>query len=355
MKKTSLMTYTAAHFLVDFACGYILYAMYTEGDIEAASAALLFILYNMLAFATQHLFGAIADKVKSNGRVFAVAGIISTAAGLFVGGGSPALTVCLVGLGNACFHVGGGIDSLTESHGFTRAGIFVSSGSLGIALGCKFGEKLLLSPIHYIALLIFAAIAVWLFCKGERHEIKLPAVPENEKSKISAKTIVSSSLPAILILLFAVLIRSYAGFAAVRPESESSLVPLIIAAAAFAGKFAGGIFADLLGARRVGSAALLLCVPLYYLGADSTIFFLAATFLFNIAMPITLVGAARNLPAHEGFVFGLTTVALFIGYFIDTVIPIKASTAIILIPLLSLIAAVAIFLTTDDIRVPAKK
>lgn len=355
MRKTSLITYTAAHFLVDFACGYILYAMYTEGDIEAASVALLFILYNMLAFATQHLFGAIADKVKSNGRVFAVAGIISTAIGLFVGGESPALTVCLVGLGNACFHVGGGIDSLTESRGFTRAGIFVSSGSLGIALGCKFGEKLLLSPIHYIALLIFAAIAVWLFCKGERHEIMLPEIPEGEKSKITAKTIVSSSLPALLILLFAVQIRSYAGFAAVRPESDSSLVPIIIAAAAFAGKFAGGVFADLLGARRVGSAALLLCVPLYYLGADSTIFFLAATFLFNIAMPITLVGAARKLPSHEGFVFGLTTVALFIGYFIDTIIPIKTSTAIILIPLLSLIAAVAVFLTTDDIRVPVKK
>lgn len=355
MKKTSLLTYTAAHFLVDFACGYILYAMYTEGDIDTASVATLFILYNMLAFATQHLFGAIADKIKSNGRVFAVAGIISTAIGLFVGGESPAITVCLVGLGNASFHVGGGIDSLTESRGFTRAGIFVSSGSLGIALGCKIGEKLLLSPIHYAALLIFTALAVWFNCKGERHEIRLPEVTEAEKNKISAKTIISASLPAILILLFAVLIRSYAGFAAVRPESESSLIPLIIAAAAFAGKFAGGVFADLIGARRVGTAALLLCVPLYYLGADSTVFFLAATFLFNIAMPITLVGAARKLPSHEGFVFGLTTVALFIGYFINTLVPIEASTAIILVPLLSLIAAVAVFLTTDDVRVPAQK
>lgn len=355
MRKPSLITYTAAHFLVDFACGYILYAMYTEGDIEAASVATLFILYNMLAFATQHVFGALADKVKSNGRIFAAAGIISTAVGLFIGGESPELTVCLVGLGNASFHVGGGIDSLTESRGFTRAGIFVSSGSLGIALGCKFGEKLLLTPMHYAALLIFAAAAVWLFCKGERHEIKLPEVPETEKGKISSKTIISASIPAILILLFAVLIRSYAGFAAVRPESTSSLVPLIIAAAAFAGKFAGGLFADLLGARRVGTAALLLCVPLYWLGAESTVFFLAATFLFNIAMPITLVGAARKLPSHEGFVFGLTTVALFVGYFINTVVPIETSTAIILIPLLSLIAAVGIFLTTDDIRVPAQK
>ncbi len=355
MKNTSLITYAAAHLLVDFACGYILYAMYTEGEIEAASVAGLFMLYNLLAFATQHVFGVIADKIRSNGRVFAVIGIITTSSGLFIESNNPELTVCLIGLGNACFHVGGGIDALCESRGMTRAGIFVSTGALGIAFGCKFGEKLFLSPMHYIAMLIFAAVAVWVFCKGDRHTIKSPEATESEKGKMTAKTIISASLPALLLLIFAVLIRSYAGFAAVRPESNSTLITIVIAAAAFAGKFAGGILADLLGARRVGTASLLLCVPLFYLGAESNLFFLAATFFFNIAMPITLVGAARKLPGHEGFVFGLTTLALFIGYFINTVVPVEASLAIILIPLLSLIAAVAVFLTMDDIRVPAEK
>lgn len=355
MKSTSLLTYTAAHFLVDFACGYILYAMYTAGEIEAASVALLFVLYNLLAFATQHAFGAIADKIKSNGRIFAVIGITATALGLFIGGENPLLTASLVGLGNASFHVGGGIDSITEGRGMTRAGIFVSSGALGIALGCKFDEKLLLSPLHYIAMLIFAAVAVWVFCKGERNTVEPPEASESEKGKISARTIISATLPALLLLLFAVLIRSYAGFAAIRPESDSTLLVLLIAAASFAGKFAGGILADLLGARRVATASLLLCVPLFYLGAESNLFFLAATFLFNIAMPITLVGAARKLLGHEGFVFGLTTLALFIGYFVDTILPIEASTATILIPLLSFVAAVVVFLTTDDVRVPSKK
>ncbi len=350
MKDNSLITYTISHFLVDLACGYILYAMYASGDIDAASVALLFILYNMLAFATQHLFGALADKVRSNGRIFAVCGILSTAIGVMIGGIAPALTVCLVGLGNACFHVGGGIDALTEESGFTRAGIFVSSGSLGIALGCKFGEKLLLSPIHYAACLVFAACAVMIYCKGERKNISLPKIKEEEKARPAAKIILSASLPALSVLLFAVAIRSYAGFAASRPESSSSLIPLVIAASAFAGKFLGGVFSDIFGARRVGTAALLLCVPLYYLGAGSTLFFLAATFFFNIAMPITLVGAARKLLGHEGFVFGLTTVALFIGYFVNTLFPIEATLSMILIPLLSLIAAVCVFLTTDDIR-----
>lgn len=355
MKSTSLITYAAAHFLVDFACGYILYAMYTEGAIEAESAALLFLLYNLLAFATQHVFGAIADGIKSNGRIIAVIGITLTAIGLFVGGEDPATSICLIGLGNASFHVGGGIDAITEGRGMTRAGIFVSTGALGIALGCKFGDKLLLSPLHYIAMLIFAAVAVWTFCKGERNEVESPEPSEKEKSTVNVKTIISASLPALLLLLFAVLIRSYAGFAAVRPESDSTLMLLAIAAASFAGKFAGGILADLIGARRVATASLLLCVPLFYLGAESNLFFLAATFFFNIAMPITLVGAARKLPRHEGFVFGLTTLALFIGYFVNTFLPIDEATATVLIPLLSLVAAVSVFLTTDDVRVQSQQ
>ncbi len=347
MKKTSLITYTAAHFLVDLACGYILYEMYTAGDIAADTVALLFLLYNLLAFATQHIFGMIADAVRSNGRVFAVIGIMLTALGLIIGGKIAELSVCLVGLGNACFHVGGGIDSLTESRGFTRAGIFVSSGALGIALGSKLGEKMLFTPYHYALVLVFVAVAVWLNCKGERQIIK---EPEGDRTKISGKSLISASLPALLILIFAVLIRSYAGLAAARPESDSSLIALLIAAAAFAGKFGGGILADLFGARRIGTFSLLLCVPLFYLGADSNLFFLAATFFFNIAMPITLVGAARKLPGHEGFVFGLTTLALFLGYFINLIKPIESTSSMILIPLLSLVAAVGIFLTTDDIR-----
>lgn len=342
MKKRPLSVYILSHFLVDLACGYTLYSMYVKGEIEAASVAVLFILYNMLAFATQHLFGALADKVKSNGSHFAFVGILSTALGVLIGGAAPRVSVCFVGLGNACFHVGGGIDALTEDQGFTRAGIFVSSGSLGIALGCKAGEKLVLSPAVYVLALAFAALAVIFLCRGERRSL-----PEEEPK---SRTVISSATSAICILLFAVVIRSYVGFAAAKPSETFPLFAIAVAAAAFTGKLLGGILADIFGARRVGTLSLLLCVPLYYFGAESMIFFLIATFFFNVAMPITLVGAARKLRSHEGFVFGLTTVALFIGYFVHTLFPVGKTLSVILIPILSLAAAVCVFLTTDDIR-----
>lgn len=355
MKSTSLITYSASHFLVDFACGYALFSMYTEGLLEADRIAIIFILYDLLAFGVQYIFGAIADKLRSNGRLFAVAGIAATALGICSSGEEPYLTVLLLGLGNAAFHIGGGIDSLCEGVGMTRAGIFVSTGSLGIALGCKLGEKSILSPYHCIAMLIFAAVSVWASCGGERQTIVSPQPAEHQRGRMTVTAVITASLPSLLLLLFAILIRSYGGAVAVSPESDSSLMPLLIAAAAFAGKLAGGILADLIGGRRIATAALLLCVPLFYLGAEAALFFIAATFLFNIAMPITLVTAARKLPGHESFVFGITTLALFLGYFISTIVPIKGSTALLLVPLLSLIAAVAVFLTADNIRVTAKR
>ena len=214
----------------------------------------------------------------------------------------------------------------------------MSSGALGIALGCRFGQNLLFPPTLYVLALALAALAVAIFCRGERK-----VIPDEETSQ----TVISSSTLAICILLFAVVIRSYAGFATTKP---TEVFTLAVAAAAFAGKFSGGILADLFGARRVGTLSLLLCVPLYYFGAESTVLFLAATFFFNIAMPITLVGAARKLRSHEGFVFGLTTVALFIGYFVHTLFPIGRALSVMLIPILSLVAAVCVFLTTDAIR-----
>lgn len=355
MKKTSLMAFTAGHFLVDLSCGYILYAMYTADVIDPLEVGGLFMLYNLLAFATQHLFGVIADRIVSGGRSFAVVGIAATAIGLFIGNASPIATVCLVGLGNASFHIGGGIDSLTQSRGMTRAGIFVSSGALGVALGCKLGEKDFFEPFHFIALLSFAAIAIYLYCDCERRVIEIPQPSENEKGTVSAKTIISTTLPSLMILLLAVLIRSYAGVIAIKPESDSSLIVIVTAGAAFAGKFAGGIFADLLGARRVGTLSLLIAMPLFVLGATSSLCFIVATFFFNVAMPITLVSAARRLPRHEGFVFGLTALAIFVGYFINAVVPISADVATILLPVITLIAAACVFLTTDDIRIPSDK
>ncbi|MCQ2354686.1 MAG: hypothetical protein MJ102_06250 [Clostridia bacterium] len=347
--RSSLITYTAGHFLVDFACGYILFNMYAAEQLEAVSVSFLFIFYNLLAFGTQFALGAVSDMIRSNGSFFAVIGCILTAAGLAVGGNIPYLTVTLIGLGNAAFHVGGGTDALTRDNSMTRAGIFVSTGTLGIALGSHMGTGGKIPVVFLIALLVTVAVSVFAFCTAKRR-IPVPDTEPDNDTPFSRRSVLSAAGPAVAVLMIAVFIRSWVGFTASFPESDSKFAFLLPACAAFAGKFVGGILADLIGARRVAAVSVLLSAPLFFLGGSRFLFFLAAVFLFNIAMPVTLVELARRLPRHEGFAIGLTTLALFAGYLLSTVLHVSSSSSPLLTALLAVVAAAAVAVTASDRR-----
>ena len=88
---------------------------------------------------------------------------------------------------------------------------------------------------------------------------------------------------------------------------------LLPAACAFAGKAAGGILADRLGARNVGVIALLASLPCLALGYAVPAVAMAGLALFNMTMPVTLCALASRLPDSTGFAFGLSTLALLIG------------------------------------------
>ena len=86
------------------------------------------------------------------------------------------------------------------------------------------------------------------------------------------------------------------------------LVPVLCLAL---GKAAGGFAGDRLGLRQtailsLGLTAVLLILPRGYVT-------LAALFLFNMTMPLTLFEAARLLSGAKGGAFGLLTCALFAG------------------------------------------
>ena len=349
--RSSLITYTAGHFLVDFACGYILFNMYAAEQLEAVSVSLLFIFYNLLAFGTQFALGAVSDMIRSNGSLFAASGCVLTAAGLAVGGNIPYLAVTLTGLGNAAFHVGGGTDALTRDNSMTRAGIFVSTGTLGIALGSHMGTDGKIPVVFLIAILVTVAVSVFAFCTAKRRIPVPDADPDDDNDTLfSRRSVLSAAGPAVAVLMIAVFIRSWVGFTASFPESDSKFAFLLPACAAFAGKFVGGILADLIGARRVAAVSVLLSAPLFFLGGSRFLFFLAAVFLFNIAMPVTLVELARRLPRHEGFAIGLTTLALFAGYLLSTVLHVSSSSSPFLTALLAVVAAAAVAVTASDRR-----
>lgn len=356
-RSSALLVYTLSHAAVDLGCGYILYLTYADGRTEPTALAMLFILYNALAFGLQMFFGALCD-VGIPCRALSFSGATMTAVGVLSAASSPLLAVCLAGVGNAAFHSGGGCDTLRHSNGMTESGIFVSSGALGLAVGMKLGTSRLI-PSHAIAAVIFfAAVAIALCCKEANADgtptpiCRAPGsecTAREDKKALRRLPLIRNATAAAAICLFAILVRSYVGLIAPVAAFDGRFSFLYIPFCAFAGKFVGGVAADLLGARRVGVISLLLSAPLLLLGAKHGMLFLAATFLFNMAMPITLCALARRLLGHEGFAFGLNTLALLVGYLVS-LISISDTVASTLAVILTLLAAASVLLAVGNER-----
>ena len=98
--------YALVHMAVDLSCAFLVFAYVSGGD----QWYLWLLIYNFCAFALQMPIGAAADRLDRNSCV-AAGGCAGVLAGLLLGSaGFPAAAAVLAGIGNACFHVGGGID-----------------------------------------------------------------------------------------------------------------------------------------------------------------------------------------------------------------------------------------------------
>lgn len=298
-----LTLYSAGHFLVDLTCAYLMISLVATAG-EARWLCLL--LYNFCAFALQMPAGLIADKWNHNTAV-AVFGIALTlsAFALFP---IPILCAVILGIGNCLYHVGGGVDVLHFSE--TRQwmlGVYVSPGAIGLFLGGLLAQKELLSlPLGFVMILtasVLTALGLHLL-----HPLKKPSsnVPP------SIEVVGRAPVLAVIALLLVVVLRSYVGITLSFPWKTGVWSLLAVLGVAL-GKAAGGFLADRMGAIRASVVTLSLCA-LLFLFSDLPLCGLAAVFLFNMTMPLTLFAMARLLPGARGFAFGTLTFALFLGY-----------------------------------------
>ena len=286
--------YAAGHFLVDFACAFLMFRMVWGSGSWLPSV----LLYNFFAFAVQMPLGLLADRTGS-GRLFAAAGCLLTAASCVLGAWPTALSVT-AGLGNALFHIGGGRDTLAVSGDRARLlGIFVSPGAFGLFLGAMLGRGSVCAALVPI-LLAAAAAAILLFCDRIPAERTDPAGP--------------SAYAALMLgaLFIVVCLRSYAGFLFSFPW-KTGVWAWVFALCVVLGKTAGGFFYDRFGGTGTTLASLLLSAVLF-LFSGSAVCGCFAVLLFNMTMPVTLRAAADRLPGAKGFSFGLLTMALFLGF-----------------------------------------
>lgn len=290
-----------AHFFVDFACTALLSVLSSRSSYEAI--LLYAALYNGLAFAFQLPIGALGDVWQQN-RLMAALGCCLVAAGALM---QQPLALCiLIGLGNACFHVGGGREVLLRGGSKANlAGRFVAPGALGIFLGPK-----LANVFSWLPLLLFAGLAVFSLLLFSSHRRAQSAAHP------SAGAVVLTGPKRFLFLscmFLTVLIRSYMGTVLRYSFLGSFLPALFFSLCIFGGKFWGGSLADRFGSLRFSTVSQLLSCLFLVLSVWIPYLAMPGIFLFNTSMAITAAGLYRAVPRFPGAMFGLTTFALYLG------------------------------------------
>jgi len=325
--KYRIAYYAVLHFLTDFLC-----AAFVTGTLVQNGADLYTVLiYNLCAFALQFVVGALFDVcgISSGGAVAAF--FVLTAS--FVLKDIPYAAAAAAGIGNSLFHVGAGRDILLRDRkNCTPLGLFICPGAVGIFLGVIAGNGHLISLWVLGILAAAGAFFAWQVYRqspapaggnepaaGGASAPSAAAVPASDSS--SAAVPFSGFRPAavlipLLCLLAVVILRSYMGahqdFAWKKTVSDSACV----LAAVVLGKAFGGILADRIG-KKAFSVISLAAAAVFFAFSGLEIFGLAAVFLFNMTMPVTMRGAAEWLPGREGTSFGFLSFGLFLGMFLD--------------------------------------
>ena len=243
------------------------------------------------------------DKINKNAICSAIGCILVAIAFGFANYG---IISCLIaGIGNAMFHVGGGIDVLNISNKkATLSGIFVSTGAMGIFLGGKSAS--IGFDKYYIVILILLVSALsllWLY-----NQIKNSI----NNSKIKAINLTKNEWIAIICIFITVCIRSYVGMILAFTWKSKFIFSLLSIFGVVLGKMLGGIIGDKIGFDKI-SISLLISAICFIFSFTNPIIGIIAILLFNMTMPITLICLSNIFDNNKGLSFGLLTLALFVG------------------------------------------
>lgn len=312
MNKYKVTTiYSILHFFVDGICALAMFGWF----VNQKNSYWYFFAYNFCAFALQMPFGAFLDMLimnwsskKKNAHVmypylFATIGVLFTILGAI-------LHPILLGIGNALFHVGGGVGVIYEDHANywngKALGVFVAPGALGLFLGTQIakvnGESI------KIAMLVFFSILTIVLLIALIHKDPVKELV----NKIEKPTTGSGTILAIGCFLV-VILRSYVGMAVTFSWKSGFLLGLVCVLAVVLGKMAGGLFAAKWGIKPVMFISLLIAATSYCF-SENIVCGIIAVFAFNMSMPITLYLLVCKFKELPGFAFGLLTFGLFLGY-----------------------------------------
>lgn len=345
--------YCLLHLLVDCVCALAMFGRFLRED----NRYFYLLLYNFCAFALQMPMGVLLDTlIRDCGKrkrdyalMTALAGILCTLSG-------AVLHPVILGIGNALFHVGGGVGTIREDwqEGWQGRGlgVFVAPGALGLYLGTWMGKsggwEAVLWGIGIVTLLLCGA-ETYRTGKAGKREFLVQTENRKERESFSPKYEPSAepgcrvrgkrgdlqtegkncgngqndltghakehgkTIRAAACCMIVVILRSYVGMAVNFPWKTGVLAGILTVFAIAGGKAAGGFVAARWGMRKTAAVSLSAAACCYLLSFVMPVG-LAALFLFNMTMPVTLYGMGCLMPKRPGFVFGVLTFALFLGF-----------------------------------------
>lgn len=306
--RVNSILFTILHFCVDGICAYTLFSLLLIQLKDEQYKFMLLMIYNCIAFLTQPFFGLLIDIKDNKERYFLIVSVALIFLGIafnFV----SILSVILLGLGNSIFHISGGkyVISKTKNN-IIDLGIFVSSGALGLSLGCNYNSLYL----KYSLLIIIALVTFLIFMSKESKEIL-----ENPKDK-TCEFNLEKTFILLMLVCIVVLLRSFVGRLSNVTFAKTSLILVLFGLSSMLGKLCGGIIGKYLGINKTILISLSISILLLILGNSNLYAYLFGLFFFNMSMPLTLF-LANKIIDKQGFSFGLLAAFLIPGYLLGMV------------------------------------
>ncbi len=300
--------YFIIHMLVEVICFAALAQAYRLDLVQAAVIALL---YDVVAFCPQFIFGLIHEKYKkldlgSIGTALMLLGVIlldHDNNGLMAVSG-----IFFIALGNAIIHECGAVLTVKSSEGrLFPSALFVGGGSFGVVIGQTLGDHginkwFLLIPLAIMEILIIMTNKGWL-----RDDGGYPAFD-----------IVNRRLPVWLLIIVAFLVtmtRSYLGYAIPIGWKKELWQAFLLFFTMGIGKAFGGWAADRIGTRKTALLTILGSIPFLIAGENLMVISIIGVFLFSMTMSITFGMLLSVMGDNPGLAFGVTTMALAFGIF----------------------------------------
>lgn len=300
--SANLFVYGSTHAIVDLVCAGVIFSILRNQIDGAVDFISLVVLYNILAFGLQFIFGLVTDYFESP-RIVTIFGCILTVMSAILFVSFPAVAIILAGLGNALFHVGAGSLCLNLTPKKAVApGVYVAPGALGLLIGTLLGKGGQFVAWPFVLSLFILCLLMLVIKKPDMNYTR-----ENNENKINYFWLILS------LVFISITVRSLVGMLLVFPWKTDINLLLILTASVVLGKALGGFVADKFGWLKIGVGSLILSIPFLILAANIPYLAIMGMFLFNITMPITLVAISNILPGRPGLAFGLTCLALILG------------------------------------------